>query len=71
MRSPLTLPSKNTLSPTRGRGEGEGEGRPGDSACWNQRYTFQPLIHSSSFEPAGFIAVLVETTSMGLMVTKS
>ena len=33
--------------------------------------TFQPLIQSRSLEPAGFIAVLVETISMGLMVTKS
>ncbi len=37
--------------------------------CWIQ--IFQPLIHSRSLEPAGFMAVLVETTSMGLMVTKS
>src|SRR5215467_3077751 len=32
---------------------------------------FQLLIHSRSLEPAGFIAVLVDTTSIGLMVTKS
>src|SRR5207249_10538098 len=35
------------------------------------RQTFQPLIQSKSFEPAGFIACLVETISIGLMVTKS
>jgi hypothetical protein len=34
-------------------------------------HIFQLLIHSRSLEPAGFMAVLVETTSMGLMVTKS
>ena len=32
---------------------------------------FQLLIHSMSLEPAGFIATFVDTTSMGLMVTKS
>jgi hypothetical protein len=34
-------------------------------------YTFQPLIHSKSFDPAGFIACFVETISMGSIVTKS
>jgi hypothetical protein len=32
---------------------------------------FQELIQSKSFVPGGFIACLVETTSTGLIVTKS
>ena len=43
-----------------------GEGRVGAAT-----QIFQELIQSRSLEPAGFIAVLVETTSTGLMVTKS
>src|SRR6266540_983461 len=35
------------------------------------RQIFQPLIQSRSLVPAGFIARLVETTSIGSMVTKS
>ena len=35
------------------------------------RYSFQLLIQSRSLAPAGFMAVLVDMTSMGLMVTKS
>ena len=39
---------------------------------WRSRpQIFQESIHSKSFVPAGFMACLVETTSMGLMVTKS
>ena len=38
---------------------------------WAIGYTFQPLIHSKSFDPAGFIACLVDTTSIGSIVAKS
>src|SRR5262249_41396877 len=50
-------------SPLWGEGRVRGRGRPGQ--------IFQLLIHSISLEPAGFMAVLVDTTSIGLMVTKS
>ena len=52
---------ERTLSPDGGEGRVRGA----------ETQAFQPLIQSRSLEPAGFIAVLVETTSMGLMVTKS
>ena len=34
-------------------------------------YAFQLAIQSRSFAPAGFIACLVDTTSMGVIVAKS
>ena len=50
-------------------GENRSPGRPEERPAGDQ--IFQEPIQSMSFAPAGFMPCLVETTSIGSMVTKS
>ena len=62
-----SLPSMPPADSVAGRRASGGAPPP-----WRSRpQIFQESIHSKSLVPAGFMASLVETTSMGLMVTKS
>jgi hypothetical protein len=52
-------------------GDANGERRDDEGAAVQPDQIFQPAIQSISLEPAGFMPCLVETTSSGLIVTKS
>ena len=53
------------------RGERRALVNEADGACSPAGYAFQLAIQSKSFAPVGFIACLVDTTSMGAIVAKS
>jgi hypothetical protein len=61
-----------TLLPRHAARTGEADGeRRDEGAAVQPDQIFQPAIQSISLEPAGFMPCLVETTSSGLIVTKS
>ena len=53
------------------RGERRAPVNEADGACSPAGYAFPLAIQSRSFAPAGFIACLVDTTSIGVIVAKS